>query len=172
MKSHALLLMLCGSFLVACSSSDDLQDYVTQVKARPPLPIEPLPVIRNFVPMKYEPLSSREPFIQPSPELAATIQEVKKDCFQPKPREKGPLEKFSLDNLSMRGTMGRQDGLWALVSANDEVYRVKEGQYLGLNQGQVIKINPDGILLEEIIPDGKGCWIKRETKLNLVVAEQ
>ena len=72
----------------------------------------------------------------------------------------------------MRGTMGRQDGLWALVSANDEVYRVKEGQYLGLNQGQVIKINPDGVLLEEIIPDGKGCWIKRETKLNLVVAEQ
>lgn len=171
-KNTPLLMIFCSVLLTACSGADDLQDYVTQVKARPPLPIEPLPVIKNFVPMKYEPRSDREPFVQPRPELAPAVQDLKKDCFQPAPRDKEPLEKYSLDNLNMSGTMGGAGGLWALISAKGEVYRVREGQYLGLNQGRITRVKPDGILLEEVIPDGKGCWTKRETKLNLVVAEQ
>ena len=166
-----LLIMLSCGLLAACSGSDDLQDYITQVKARPPLPIEPLPTVRRFEAMHYQPQADRTPFVKPVPELAASVQETKKDCLQPEVREKQPLERFSLDNLSMRGTMGIGSHLWALVAAEGEVYRVAEGQYLGLNHGRIVRIRPDGLDVEETVPDGKGCWTKRETKLNLVVAD-
>ena len=167
------LSMVMLSLLGACSNSDELQDYVTQVKSRPALPIEPLPVIKNFEAMKFNPSTSRAPFAEPRPELAAPTQVAKKNCIQPDAgRAKEPLEQFSLDNLSMRGTMGINGRLWALINSSEgEVYRVATGQYMGLNHGQVTSIKPDSVELQEIVPDGKGCWSKRTTKLNILVAE-
>ena len=119
MKRIFLSLMV-ATLLGACSNSDELQDYVTQVKSRPALPIEPLPVIRNFEAMKFNPSTKRTPFTEPQPELAQPAQAVKKDCFQPDAsRVKEPLEQFSLDNLTMRGTMGINGRLWALINSNE-----------------------------------------------------
>ena len=172
MKRIFLSLMV-ATLLGACSNSDELQDYVTQVKSRPALPIEPLPVIRNFEAMKFNPSTKRTPFTEPQPELAQPAQAVKKDCFQPDAnRVKEPLEQFSLDNLTMRGTMGINGRLWALINSNEgEVYRVATGQYMGLNHGQITLIKPDSVELQEFVPDGKGCWSKRTTKLKILVAE-
>ena len=172
MKRIFLSLMV-ATLLGACSNSDELQDYVTQVKSRPALPIEPLPVIRNFEAMKFNPSTKRTPFTEPQPELAQPAQAVKKDCFQPDAsRVKEPLEQFSLDNLTMRGTMGINGRLWALINSNKgEVYRVATGQYMGLNHGQITLIKPDSVELQVFVPDGKGCWSKRTTKLNILVAK-
>ena len=91
------LSMVMLSLLGACSNSDELQDYVTQVKSRPALPIEPLPVIKNFEAMKFNPSTSRTPFAEPQPELASPTQITKKNCIQPDAgRVKEPLEQFSL----------------------------------------------------------------------------
>ncbi len=159
--------------VTACTGSDDLQEYVAQVKARPPQPVEPLPVIRPFVAMKYHPSTERTPFAEPQPELVQPTAKLKKDCVQPDLlRKKEPLEQFSLDNLSMQGTLGEGATLWALIlSQEGEVYRVSVGQYMGLNHGRVTKINPDSIELLEYVPDGSGCWTKRATKLNILVAQ-
>lgn len=165
----SLMLLL----LTACTGSDELHDYVTQVKSRPALPIEPLPVVENFEAMKFSPETDRTPFTEPQPELAMPTQEAKKDCLQPDGnRVKEPLEQFSLDNLSMRGTMGINGRLWALINSQEgEVYRVAQGQYMGLNHGLITSIKPDAVELQEFVPDGKGCWAKRTTKLNILVAE-
>ena len=168
------LWMLVACFAIsACTGSDDLQEYVAQVKARPPQPVEPLPVVKPFVAKKYHPSTERTPFAEPQPELVLTTAKLKKDCVQPDLlRKKQPLEQFSLDNLTMQGTLGEGVGLWALIlSQEGEVYRVSVGQYMGLNHGRVTKINPDSIELLEYVPDGSGCWTKRTTKLNILVAQ-
>ncbi len=172
MNRHWLLLSACV-LLAACTGSDDLDEYVVQVKARPALPIEPLPEIRPFEAKKYHPNTERTPFAEPQPELVLPATRVKKDCVQPEAnRKKQPLEQFSLDNLSMQGTLGSGSALWALIQSQEgEVYRVSVGQYLGLNHGRVTKINTDSIELLEFVPDGSGCWTKRTTKLNILVAQ-
>jgi type IV pilus assembly protein PilP len=172
MMNRLLLSIFMVIFLGACTGSDELHDYVTQVKSRPALPIEPLPVIKNFEAMKFS-SADRTPFTEPQPELAMPTQVAKKDCLQPDVgRVKEPLEQYSLDNLSMRGTMGINGHLWALISSQEgEVYRVAQGQYMGLNHGLITMIKPDAVELQEFVPDGKGCWTKRTTKLNILVAE-
>lgn len=169
-----LIMSLAAVLLVtACSGGDDLQAYVAQVKARPPAPIEPLPVIRPFEPMKYVSSSERNPFSQPHPELLQRDAVTKKPtCEVTLPvHEKEYLEQFSLDNLSMRGTMGSGKSLWALIHTQvGEVHRVSVGQYMGLNQGRIESITPDEVELLEYVPDGKGCWVTRKTQLKLTVA--
>lgn len=159
--------------LSACSGGDDLQEYVAQVKARPPAPLEPLPVIRPFEPMHYAPSNERSPFSQPRPELLLREAKAKTElCSISLPvHEKEPLEQFSLDNLTMRGTMSKDKVLWALIHTQvGEVHRVAVGQYMGLDQGRIEKITPDTVELLEYVPDGKGCWVTRKTQLKLMVA--
>lgn len=157
--------------LSACSGGDDLQAYVAQVKARPPAPIEPLPVVRPFEPMTYVSSEQRNPFSQPHPEtLRRDPQSKGSACDISLPvHDKEFLEQFSLDNLSMRGTMGSGKALWALIHTQvGEVHRVAVGQYMGLNQGRIEKITPDEVELLEYVPDGKGCWVTRKTQLKLM----
>lgn len=173
MRVPFLLMLLPFCLLAGCSDNDELHDYVTQVKSRPPMPIEPLPVIKNFKAMEFAPETDRIPFGDPQPEVAQAAQDTKANCLQPDlKRKKEPLEQYSLDNLKMSGTMGGEGRLWALIHSQEgEVYRVGLGQYMGLNQGKVNKITPDSVELQEIVPDGKGCWTNRITKLNLLVVQ-
>ncbi len=83
-------------------------------------------------------------------------------------REKEVLENYSLASLSMHGSLGKAGQLWALISTPDgKSIRVGLNQYMGLDQGRVIKITPTAVDLLETIPDGKGCWVTRETQLAM-----
>jgi type IV pilus assembly protein PilP len=43
--------------------------------------------------------------------------------------------------------------------------------HMGLNFGKVIRVAPDVVEVEEFISDGKGCWDKRTTRLDIIIAE-
>ena len=45
--------------------------------------------------------------------------------------------------------------------------RVGLNQYMGLDQGRIIKITNTHVDLMETVPDGKGCWVTRETQLAM-----
>ncbi|PSJ46548.1 pilus assembly protein PilP [Zobellella endophytica] len=165
---HRLLLLLLLS-LTACVEEGDLRQYVAEVKARPAAPPEPLPEMNEYVPEAYRPESDRSPFVEPQPENVRETAATSTDCVQPaftQPKE--PLEQYSLDNLSLRGTLGDSQGLWALIQARDgTTYRVGIKQRMGLNHGEVTGISGNEVVLKEYIPDGKGCWDTRDTKLTL-----
>ncbi|MBL1376624.1 pilus assembly protein PilP [Zobellella iuensis] len=155
--------------LTACIEGSDLQPYVAEVKARPATPPEPLPEMNEYVPEAYRPGAERSPFAEPRPESLASPASVSVACAQPEIRaSRSALEQYSLDNLSLRGTLGDGRGLWALVLTQDGVaHRVGMGQRMGLYHGEVIGITDSDLLLKEYIPDEKGCWEPRKTRLTL-----
>lgn len=167
-----LLLLLSGFvFLAGCDQHSDLQSYVAQVKARPAPPVEPLPTITPYTPVTFVAQNKRSPFIDPKPEQSAVAKAAKKECIQPdSSRTKDDLEKYSLDNMRMKGTLANARGLWGLVSVDGKVYRVANNQYIGLNYGKINKISPDNIEIIEMIPDGSGCWNNRTTTLTLITS--
>ena len=68
----------------------------------------------------------------------------------------------------MRGTLGDQADIWALIEATDKsLHRVSKNNYLGLFHGRVINVDPQQVELLELIPDGAGCWKERTTLLQM-----
>ncbi|MGY5450780.1 pilus assembly protein PilP [Agarivorans sp. MS3-6] len=174
MKALAIGLTLLA--LVGCEGSkDDLQQYVMQVKARKVPVKEDVPEITPFEHLAYQASERRNPFISPVPEAATVATESEKECTLAPDgaRDKQPLEQYSLSSLTMRGILGDGPSLWALIEApGGELYRVKEGYYLGLHHGTIVKVSALGLDIKEVVSDGEGCWIERTTQLSLTKVEQ
>ncbi|MGL4714881.1 MAG: pilus assembly protein PilP [Aeromonas sp.] len=169
--------LLPALLLAACGGQEDMDAYVAQVKARPPIPIEPLPELKPFSPMHYQQRELRSPFMHPEPE--ATIggdnrAKLAPNCEQTVvERKKEVLESYSLASLQMRGSLGKSGQLWALIQTPDgQSMRVGLNEYMGLDQGRVIKITDTAVDLLETIADGKGCWVTRETQLAMVKLQE
>ena len=74
----------------------------------------------------------------------------------------------SLDSLKMMGTLTLKGSVYALVRDGDGVvHRVTVGNYMGQNFGKIIKISQAGLVLREIVPDGQGGWVERDTTVQL-----
>lgn len=141
----------------------NLETFVSEVKARPAPPLDPLPVMQQFETFEYAAQTLRDPF-----SAAFTDQS---DGNGPRPdsaRRKQTLEQFPLDSLDMVGTLGGGGGLVALVMAPDKVtYRVRPGAYMGQADGRVTAVYEDRIELVELVPDGAGGWLERPATLAL-----
>lgn len=162
------LLLLSGCF----DGVEDIQAYMDDVKANTRQRIEPLPQAKEFTHIEYTAANERSPFVAPTPEAIQDRFLQQQDCLHPDPeRRKELLERFALDNLKMRGTLGGSNKLWALVeSADNVVHRVSTGNYMGLFHGKILHVQPTYIDLLELIPDGSGCWIERNTRVQMFEA--
>jgi len=172
------VILMLPVLLLGCrgATDEDLQQYVQEVKARRIPFTSELPIIEPFIPQSYTSHSLRPPFTEVKPEamLGRLAKERKGQCLEPQRNDNPqPLEQYSLDNMSMRGSMGDKHGLWALVQTPDgELFKVGPGSYLGLHHGKVTRITNSSVELEEWLADGKGCWQRRETQLALLAKEQ
>ncbi|MGN1394606.1 MAG: pilus assembly protein PilP [Succinivibrionaceae bacterium] len=176
MKNLSVIaLFLAASLsLGACNKyTDDISENVAAQKRQAPSPIEKLPEVTTFVAMKFEPKTDRMPFVLPKPEISMNQPIQALNCEQPdRDRPMEELEQFALDNLFMKGTITVEGKLKALVQTADGlVVRVEPGMHMGLNFGKVIRVAPDSLEVEEFISDGKGCWDKRATRLDMIVAD-
>lgn len=153
-----------------CEEQSDLAQFVEQAKNKKPSAIEPLPKLVPYVAEKYDSYKQRNPFSMPKPEVNILSKSVKTKCVQPNlDREKSELEKFSVESLSMKGTLSNSINLTALVSdPSGFIHQVHKNDFVGLNQGLVNKIENDKIEITELIPDGSGCWKNRTTAIVLV----
>lgn len=160
-------------FIIALSGcnkdTSDLQIFVEQTREQTTSDIDPIPKVEEFEHFEYKASGLRSPFIEPKPELLQSDEQTKLDCLQPNySRRRDPLEKYALDNIRIRGTMGRINDLTALASTADgTLYQVKQGNYMGLFHGRIVEINNQFILLEEMVPDGTGCWELRKAEIPL-----
>ncbi len=164
--------LLLLALMTGCSSDDfsDLNQYISQVKARPKGPIQPLPEIKVIEPFVFKPEGLRDPFKPLElPEQAEGIDISKTNGIKPDPsRRKEELEAFPLDGLKMVGTVIMKSSLWGLIKASDgTIHRVQVGNYMGKNHGKIIRIVTDKIELMEIIPDKPGTWREQQTSLAL-----
>lgn len=166
----AALCLCLPLLLTACSGDNtgDLQEYVSEVKARPQGRIPPLPEITPYETFLYQDSHLRDPFTPFIAQEEASL-EIKDSGLHPDlNRKREELEQYSLDSLKFVGNIEKDGKTWALITAPDKaVYRVLPGNHIGSNYGEILKITEDSILLKEIIPNGVGGWTEREASLDL-----
>jgi len=162
--------VLAALALPACSSGKltDLEDYAERVKAREPQPIEPLPEIKQVDTFTYEAEGRRDPFVMDR-KTAEAVPAAASDGIAPDPlRRKEELEQFSLDTLRMLGSLEQDGVMWGIIgSADGTLYRVRAGNYMGMNNGQIIRISEEEIELTEIVMDRQNSWRERQATIAL-----
>lgn len=164
------LTMLSGCF----DDISEIEAHMALVKTTTTNYIEPMPEVHPFNHIAYSADDLRSPFVLPKAEvIQEKIQQVA-GCLSPDPeRRKQPLEKYALSDLIMRGTLGDASMLWALLEASDlSLHRVAVGNYLGLSNGRITEVSAKTVQIIELAPDGAGCWVEREAKLNVVQSEE
>ena len=168
-----LLLNACGDY-----HKTDLEDYVNKTKQAGNPHIDPLPTIEPIYNYIYEAEHLPDPF---RPIMLTGIEEPQPPLPGPCPplnihRVRTGLELMPLDTLQMVGhvEIKNQQGhstLWAIMkSPNDPIttYRVKQGDYMGNNYGQIIAISNEKIEVLEQIPDAEGCWQENLVTISLL----
>lgn len=171
---RARSLVPVGLLMLGCRANDDsIQSFISQAHNQALAQVAPLEEQVVFVADEFVMASPRVPFIRPRQEQADGGPETGRTCWQPDlRRERGALESYPLAQLSMKGVLGDSNRLWALVYTPDgKLVPVSEGHYLGLNHGQVRQVARNRIEIDETLPDGVGCWLKRPTLLTLATTE-
>ena len=169
MRFIILFLMTLPLFSCVDVKIDDLKVFVDKTKLQIYPVNDTIPTLKKIDIISFTQTSGRNPFSEPELEIAAPLRDTPKSCPQPDfKRKKYPLEMYSLDNLTMRGTLFINDQLWALVQVSGgEIHKVKPGDHLGLNYGKVLKISENKIELLELASDKNGCWQERVTQITL-----
>ncbi len=167
---------VCGlglviTLLVGCSGEGDadLRANIRAVKARPAGKITPVPEFKPYETFAYSDSNLRDPFsvYTNESEQGATSG----NGFDLRPdinRNKEALEDYPLDTLHFVGHLEKGGEQWAIITSPDQlVYRVKVGNHLGTNYGEIIQISETQIDIKEIVQDGLGGWLEREAALSL-----
>jgi len=164
---NALVLGFLALGLAACGGgSDDLDQYINAVKARPGGRIEPLPEITPYESFNYiaDVQGLRSPFRPDTPQAAGGGSGPRPDDE----RSREYLETFPLDSLGMVGTLHINETMYGLVQTADGlIHRVIPGNYMGQNDGRITDISDSEIGLVEIISDGIGGYIERDAAVGL-----
>ncbi|GAA6172602.1 pilus assembly protein PilP [Colwellia sp. KU-HH00111] len=172
-----ILVLIAVTLVSGCfDDTSDLQAHMEQVKATTTSQIDPMPEVHEYNHFEYSAFELRSPFSLPEPEVIQQKIQQMSGCLSPDPRRrKQPLEAFAVGDLTMRGTLGDDGVLWALIEASDfTLHRVSIGSYLGLFNGRITEVSAKRVKLVELTPDGSGCWVERETVIRIAqsVAEE
>ncbi|MFT4731075.1 MAG: type IV pilus assembly protein PilP [Gammaproteobacteria bacterium] len=158
--------------LSACSAQiDDLIAYTNNVKATTNISIEDYPEFKQLQPVNYAASGIRSPFqrLQQGNEVTKSVAVQTANCSQPnRQRTKDKLESYGIDALQMAGVFSTGGHKWVLIKANDgSLHKAKRGQYIGLFFGKIINITDNEVVIEEMIPDGAGCWKTKTATLTM-----
>jgi len=174
---RAIVKMLCLTMvavgLSGCGDSgqEDLQKWMVEQRTQVKPSIPPIAEPKRFTPQAYTEATSFEPF-----NMLKLTQALRRESNQPGisdliapelARRKEALEAFPLDTMAMVGSMNRNGQLVALVKVDKLLYKVRIGEYLGLNYGRITRINESEVALREVVQDAAGEWIERAASLQL-----
>lgn len=162
-------LLLIVLLLTACGGEEfqDLQDFVKNSGADMRGKVDPPPDIRPYEPMNYDNSAGLpDPFKPRKPEVKNAGGGLNQPDFN---RPKQELEEFPLEGLKMVGYLQRKNIGYAVIRSPDgKLHRVKAGNYMGLNFGQITSVTDTDVKVKEMVQDGAGDWSERESSLQLV----
>ena len=170
-SSLPAVILAIAALLAGCGAdTDELQRWMEQQRREAKPNVTPLQAPKKFDPHPYTMNAGVEPFSTQKLTVA-----LKQEARQPNSmlsaelnRRKEPLEAFPLDSMSMVGSVSKQGRPYALLKADNLLYQVKVGDYLGQNYGRIKRIGETDIALREIVQDAAGEWIERPATLQLV----
>jgi type IV pilus assembly protein PilP len=166
-----LLVIITFLCLSGCQQDkEDLNTYVARVKAQQKSDIPPIPVMKPYESFEYTAVEIKDPFVPTVIDMQESEPEpVADNGLRPDSnRRREALENFELAELQFVGTL-EQESMWALVRAPDGViHRVQSGNYMGRNHGKITSISESQMQLKEIVPNGRGGFIDRDTSVPAV----
>jgi type IV pilus assembly protein PilP len=173
MRNPLLQLGCCAltlGLLAGCENSNyqDLDDFMAETKARPSGVIKPIPVFKAYKAFSYAATAHRSPFERPIEVTEITRLRMVSNVEPDSNRNKEYLEQFNIESLSMVGTLQQDTTLWALLQDNDGgVHRVKNGNFMGRDHGQIVETGETYISVIEIVPNGLEGWVERPRTVKL-----
>lgn len=169
-KSSKAQWVLMVLLLSGCSGEEfqDLQDFVKNSGADLRGQVDRAPEIKPYEAFVYDNSASL-----PSP-FKPRKQELKNmggsGLNQPDfTRPKQELEEYPIESMKVVGYL-RKGGVGNAIirSSAGKVHRVKVGNYIGMNFGQISSITETEVKIKEMVQDGAGDWVERESTLQLV----
>ena len=159
-------LLLSGCLV---QGTHDLQAFVAEAKQKEGAQVEPLP---KMLPVEVYTYTAAEHGLR-SPFLSGDVEQQQAesgDGVRPdisRPREE--LEQYPLDALRMVGIIAQDDVTYGLVQSQKDrmVFRVRQGNYMGMNDGRISGIFQDRIELIEIIHGSQGGYVERRASIAL-----
>lgn len=163
-RASILILLLT---LAGCGGNDtsDIEQFVAEANKTVRGNVEPVPEVKPYQAFSYQAFELSDPFkprkLQPK---TAEGGGIKPDLNRPKET----LENYPLESLKMVGTLQRDGATYAIVKTSDNnIYRVKAGNYMGQNYGIITGVAENEIKLTEIVQDSAGDWTERVSTINL-----
>lgn len=167
MMRKPLILILGCVMLAGCGSEkhSDLRQFVKDSENLPKSRIQPLPEVKPYEPFEYAAFDLLDPFkprkIEPPKSTAA-------GGLQPDVnRRREPLEAYPLEALKMVGILKQKEVFAVVRTPDNNLFRVKSGNYLGQNFGRISSVSDTSITLKEIVQDSTGNWEEKEQTLLL-----
>lgn len=170
MPNRLWAVMAAAGLLSACSPKlDDLTTYTDQIKQNTRVQVEPYPEFSSQPAFAYQEQDRRSPFVRPTDRSEPLVTQAQTNCLQPDyDRRKETLEQYGLDALTYTGSFKSRGTHWVLFKASDgSLLKAKRGSRIGLFYGKIKTIGREEVKIEQLLPDGAGCWQREETTLTL-----
>ncbi|WFF41944.1 pilus assembly protein PilQ, partial [Salinicola endophyticus] len=165
------LALACAALLAGCSDAhlDTLEQRLQALRHKPEGKIAALPEMPRYAVAAYHGSTMRSPFAPAGKTLEALVPPAEPRVQ----RERQPLEAFALENLALVGTLSVGVTPSGLIRAPDgRLYRVFVGDYLGRDQGHIVKITRRSLSLVERVRDTQGAWRERTRQLSLAATSE
>jgi len=169
-----LLIVFVTLVLSGCQKDkDDLTAYIANIQAQPQPAIEPMPVMKKYEKFVYSAGELQDPFVKTVIDVLPAEEEIKEAFIDngihpDESRLKEALEFYGINELQLVGTL-QQENIWALVRAPDGIiHRVKVGDYMGLDEGQILTISDRVVTLKETVSDLRGGYVERDASLSAI----
>ncbi|MDR0703260.1 MAG: pilus assembly protein PilP [Azoarcus sp.] len=168
MKGAFALAMLCAASLAGCANDqEDIQKWMEEQAVGMHGAVKPLPEVRIFPVVDYVSTEEMEPFDAARLEPAKPEKQHLDDPRLNPDRQREPLEAFPLEALKMVGVLAQDKEIHALIQADDVLYQVRTGNFMGRHYGRIVAITEDKVELQELIEDLNEGWIERISTLRL-----
>ncbi len=170
LRIRGVCLLASAVFLLAACGGEefqDLQDFVKNSGADLRGQVDPAPEIKPYEPFPYDNSASLpDPF---KPRKQETKNLGGSGLNQPNlARPKQELEEFPLESMKVVGYLRKGNVGHAIIrSSAGKLHRVKVGNYVGMNFGQITVITETEVKIKEMVQDGAGDWLERESILQL-----
>lgn len=162
-----LFILFFCSLIVACSEVDysDLETFINNSGNGLRGEVDPLPEVKQYQFFTYQAFDITSPFV---PRKNEQVQNNKSGIQPDINRRKGFLESFPLESLVMVGSLEKDESIYALIKTPEgTLHRVKEGDYLGQDFGNINEITESRVEIVEIVQEGVNEWTERANTLML-----
>ena len=158
------------TLLAGCDGeTQELQGWIDQQRRDVRPRVQALAAPKKFDPVPYANAQLLDPFS--SQKLSVAIKQETRQTSSllaaELNRRREPLEAFSLDMMTMVGSVSKAERPVALLRVDSLLYQVKAGDYIGQNYGRVVRITETEVALREIVQDAAGEWTERPATLQL-----